>query len=177
MQIRKPSSLPYQGLWASSTKYFEQQSPLLSLSSVVRTFQFVGPCTPDSLTVIWFRSVESRAPIKKPMDYLDLLRLWVPVWFSVSFLCLEQKFQTLRYLNFICIWCTCMSLVTHDFLIACFSVLLNSSLIICADYVLEGSEGTPFEGLLHTVFEPLLPWRHHLLIVAFNRKSLGIWLW
>jgi ubiquitin-protein ligase len=35
---------------------------------------------------------------------------------------------------------------THDFLIACFSVLLNSSLIICADYVLEGSEGTPFEG-------------------------------
>jgi hypothetical protein len=51
-----------------------------------------------------------------------------------------------------------MSLVvTHDFLIACFSVLLNSSLIICADYVLEGSEGTPFEGLLHTVFELLLP--------------------
>jgi ubiquitin-conjugating enzyme E2 J2 len=43
-------------------------------------------------------------------------------------------------------------------------------------YVLEGSEGTPFEGLLHIVFEPLLPWRHHLLIVAFNRKRLGIWL-
>jgi hypothetical protein len=43
-----------------------------------------------------------------------------------------------------------MSLVTHDILIVCFSVLLNSSLIICADYVLEGSEGTPFEGLLHT---------------------------
>jgi hypothetical protein len=69
-----------------------------------------------------------------------------------------------------------MNLVTHDSLIACFSVLLNSSLIICADYVLEGSEGTPFEGLLHTVFEPLLPFGHLLLIVAFNRKSLGIWL-
>jgi hypothetical protein len=44
-------------------------------------------------------------------------------------------------------------------------------------YVLEGSEGTPFEGLLHSVFDPLL-----LCAVTssstclFQQQTLIVWL-